>query len=295
MALSDFIPEIWSARFTSLLYAARVYGAGTNREYQGEISAAGDTVKIPTATTSVTVADYAKNTDIAAAGNMNGTTEDLDINQQKYFHLYLDDIQRVQQVPDLMDASLRIAAEQVAQVQDSFLQGIYAGAYSSSRRINLASAANATAQTKIEAFLALKRLMTRAFIPLNGRWIVVPPEFIEEMEKHFITQGGSAAGVFAPVTADSVVRNGFSGMLAGFELRVTTKIPTSGSGSNQKWRCIAGQGTEAVTMAEQITSLEAYRPELRFGEAVKALYVYGARAVHSNRVFTLELDDATQS
>ena len=48
-------------------------------------------------------------------------------------------------------------------------------------------------------------------------------------------------------------------------------------------------------MAEQIVQMEAYRPEARFGEAVKALYVYGALAAEPQRVFYNQFDDPNAS
>ena len=48
------------------------------------------------------------------------------------------------------------------------------------------------------------------------------------------------------------------------------------SGSKRIW---CGRGNEAVTFASQIVENEAYRPERRFGDAVKGLNVYGVKAV----------------
>lgn len=295
MALGDFIPQIWSARFTTILYNMRVYGAGTNRNYEGDIAMAGDTVKIPTRTGAVTVRDYVKSTDIAAAEEMNGTTQDLAVDQQKYFHVYLDDIQRRQQVPDLMDATIMHGVEQVAQGQDEYLMGIYAAAFDAARSVNTAAAANAAVKLIVESFIDLKAAMTQANIPLDNRWAVVHPTIVAKLEKHFIAEGGAAAGIYAPATSDSVIRNGFAGNLVGFDLRVSNRVPTNGAGANRKFRCVASQGNLGVTMAEQITQMEAYRPEKRFGEAIKALYVYGAEAVEAQRIFYNELDDPTAS
>jgi hypothetical protein len=36
---------------------------------------------------------------------------------------------------------------------------------------------------------------------------------------------------------------------------------------------------DAITFADQIASLEAYRPELQFADAVKGLHVYGMKVV----------------
>ena len=59
MTTAAFIPQIWAARFTSRLEEELVFGSRVNREYEGDIAGAGNTVKIPTPTTSITVRDYA--------------------------------------------------------------------------------------------------------------------------------------------------------------------------------------------------------------------------------------------
>lgn len=295
MALADFIPAVWDARFTSRLYANWVYAGLCNRNYEGSIAAAGNTVKIPTASTNVAVSDYAVGADIKAAQDTDGGTQDLVIDQQKYFHFYVDDLTRVQSRPDVLDENMDIAARAISGTVDEFLQGIFAGAFDNARSIKGANAADASNEKILESFIDLKSLMTRNFIPLMGRWIVIHPTILSKLEKHFIAQGGSAAGVFAPATADSVVRGGFAGSLLGFDLYVTTEVPVSGDGENQKFRCVAGQGMLGVTFAEQITEIEAYRPELRFGDAIKGLFVYGAKAAEPKYVFYNEFDNPLAS
>jgi len=290
MAIADFIPTIWAARFVEKLYYTRVYGTSANRNY--EMNAMdGNKIEVPTWDKSVTVRDYTVNTDIAAPEIGDGDKLSLNLDQQKYFNIYVDDIHMTQSRPDIMNRFMEEAAIDVAQTQDAYLRGVYEGAFNNSRRINSANAANASNADILNSVIALKAAMSNANIPLNDRWLVVPPSFVSRMEQHFIAQGGSAAGVFAPATADMTVSNGFAGMLLGFELRVTTQIPTNGNGAQQKYRMVASQGTEGVTMAEQITQMEAFRPERRFGDAVKGLYVYGALAAAPDRVFYLEVDN----
>ena len=289
MAIADFIPTIWAARFTENLYRSRVYGMGTNRNYEGEIREAGNIVKVPTATSNIAVKDYTRSRDIDAA------QADLPVNQQKYFHFYVDDIDRRQMKPDLMDATLGIAAQRVAEEQDNYLASIFAGAFADARSIKSATGKDATPQAIIESFIELKRLMTENNIPLDGRWCAMHPRILEKLEKHFIAQGGAASGIFVPATADGVVRNGFAGNLLGFALRITPHVPTNGAGAAKKYRLVCAQGMQGVTMAEQITQMEAYRPELRFGDGIKGLYVYGALAAEPQRIYFNEFDDPTAS
>lgn len=45
----------------------------------------------------------------------------------------------------------------------------------------------------------------------------------------------------------------------------------------------------AVAFAEQISEVEAYRPEKRFADAVKGLHLYGAKIVYPAEYRVLDL------
>ena len=64
MAVTSFIPKLWSARLLAHLDKAHVVANLVNRDYEGEIKAYGDTVKI-NQIGAITVSDYTKNTDIS--------------------------------------------------------------------------------------------------------------------------------------------------------------------------------------------------------------------------------------
>lgn len=61
MAITNFIPTIWSARLLHNLQKSLVFGQTgvINRDYEGEIKAYGDTVKI-NGIGAVTIGDYTK-------------------------------------------------------------------------------------------------------------------------------------------------------------------------------------------------------------------------------------------
>ena len=290
MAATNFIPQIWAARFLRELEETLVYSRFVNNNYEGEIRDAGNTVKIPTMTTDITVGDYQTDTDIAAPQVLTGTTQDLVVDQQKYFNIGVDDVDAAQARPAMLDEGMRKAAAKIQDTIDLYLMGVFGAEYAAARAATVAAAA--ATPKYIEAFARLKRLMTQANIPVEGRWAVVHPQLVETLDLHF-TQSGGASGVWSPREADATVRNGFAGRLLGFDLHVTNHIPTTGSNAAKVWRCPVGQGREAVTMARQITTIEAYRPEAQFKDAVKGLYVYGAKAVLGSRLYFLVIDDDT--
>jgi len=62
-----FIPTVWAARLLTALEKSLVYGQAnvSNRDYEGEIREAGNTVKIGSIG-DVTIGNYTKDTDITA-------------------------------------------------------------------------------------------------------------------------------------------------------------------------------------------------------------------------------------
>ena len=303
-ALSDFIPNIWTARFLMNLEENLVWGSLVNRNYEGEISAYGDTVKIPEMTSDITLADYAENTDIADPELVNGSTRDFTIDRQRYFNLYVDDVNRAQSRPDLMSEAMRKAGIRTAYDVDTYIAGKFVKSLAGTRRVE---AADNTGAKQLQGVIDLKKMMTEAKIPLGGRWLVVPPTFIARLESYLLTN--PTAALFTPATADEAMRNGYAGMLMGFRLLVSNRVPDEdsteanpfggldnpdGRGGATSYECIAGQGNDVVTFAQQIAQIEAYRPEKRFGDAVKGLYVYGADRItpYDKRIFALRLPQA---
>ena len=50
---------------------------------------------------------------------------------------------------------------------------------------------------------------------------------------------------------------------------------------------------QTISYAEQIVEVQAYRPELRFADAVKGLHVYGAKVVRPDALAVLTVSRHT--
>lgn len=291
MTVAAFIPNLWSSRFTSRLRESLVWGDRCNRNYESEVSSSGNLVKIPTPTTSLTISDYAVGSNITAAQTTTGSTTDLSINKQKYYHFLVDDVDRMQEKPDQMSDAMGEAAFKMAKQVDTDVMTEFNTAFNATRRIaQQTQHPEVTDKTFGENFLRnlgkATTTMDRANIPAQDRWIVVPPEIMEGLSNYFILS--NPAGVFLPATSESTLRNGFRGRLANFNLIVANSVPAATAiATKAAFRCFIGQGREAVTFATQIRESIAYRPELRFGDAVKGLMVYGTKAVLPERLYTL--------
>lgn len=292
MSLQNFIPEVWSSRLLVALRKALVYGSDMviNRDYEGEIAEKGDTVRI-SMIGDVTIANYARDTDIAAPQALQDAQVTLTIDQQKYFNFAVDDVDRAQMNVKVMDEAISRAAYNLADVADQFIAANYTGvaAVNQGSANGLGDSGSPITLTSDNAYttlVALRKVLNRANVPSAGRFCVVDPgyEAMLLLDPRFVNYGTQAnrqtaeSGVLDGPNAlggpqGGTPVNGLIGRMAGFDIFVSNNVPNT---NGTLYKAIAGHPM-AWTYAEQMTKTEAYRPPLRFSDAVKGLHIYGAK------------------
>lgn len=280
MAVTTFIPELWSARLLYALDHAHVATNIVNRDYEGVIANQGDTVHI-NSIGAITVKDYTKNTDIADPDALTTTDQTLTIDQCKYFNFQVDDVDKVQAAGELVDVAMSRAAYGLADAADAFLLKTIAAGADSGNTIGTAAAPVAlTAANVYENIVKLRTKLDKANVPNLNRTIVVPPEVyaLLLLDDRF-AKSESAAG-------QSALLNGEVGRVAGFTVFMSNNVKT-GTGtdtSKTPYFEVTAQVSTATTYAEQIIKTEAYRLEKRFADAVKGLHVYGAKVTDGKQI-----------
>jgi P22 coat protein - gene protein 5 len=267
MALDNFIPEVWSANLQSNVNKAHVYAQDsvTNRDYEGDISQAGDTVNI-NAIGRVTIGNYTKNTNIGDPETLTSSQKQLVVDQQKYFNFAVDDVDKAQTKPKVMAEAMKESAYGLSDVEDLFLAGFHTGAAAANLIGNDTTPISVTtASDAYELLVDLGVLLDEQSIPSDGRSTVIPPWFHGLLQKddRFVKNGVDL----------SVLKNGQVGAAAGFTILTSNNCPNT-TGAKYK---IQASHRMARSFAEQVVSTEAYRPEKRFGDAVKGLHVYGGK------------------
>lgn len=285
MGLQNFIANIWTARVLANLHKAQVYGqAGVvNRDYEGEIRAKGDTVRI-NAIGAVTVGDYTKDSNIGDPETLTDAQTTLVIDKAKYFNFQIDDVDKAQGNPAVMDEAMREAAYALSDAQDAIIAAaMAAGAHTSNLIGSTASPKQdlGTASVPYNYLVDLGVLLDQQNVPKSGRFAVVPPWFEGLLRKDV-----RFTGYGTPQQMDMLM-NGIVGMAAGFRLLVSNNVPYTTT--TTKFKIVAGHMI-ATSMAEQINSVEAYRPEKRFADAVKGLHLYGVKVVRPQALAVLTAD-----
>lgn len=278
MAITNFIPELWSANLLSSLKKNLVAAspAVVNRNWEGEIKAKGDRVRI-TSIGRPTVKDYTKNTDMDAPEDLTDAQRVLICDQQKYEHFQIDDIDKFQAAGTLMTESMDEASYAFGDTIDSFVIGKYTDAAAGNK---LGAYQCTTADKVFQMLIALRSKMNAANAPRSGRYCFLPDfcvglllqdnRMVANPAMQQAGQNLQAGSLYTPVL--------------GFQILESNNLPNT---AGDDWLTMAGHPI-AITYAEQLTETEAYRPEKRFGDAIKMLYVYGGKVVYPSALATAE-------
>lgn len=285
MSVQNFIAAVWSANILESLKKALVFGGPdvVNRDYEGEISAMGDRVKI-NAISRPTISDYAKNTDMTAPETLSDAQTELIISYAKSFNFQVDDVDQIQTKPKLMGPALAEAGYALSDVIDQAIaaamkadaQVVSGLGTDASPRTDLGTVGNAyTYLTK------LRTALSKANVPTQGRWVIVPPWFEEKLllDSTFIARNTQLG--------DNRVENGKVMRVAGLDLYVSNNVPVVSTTNT----ILAGTRL-ATSFAMQVTKTEAYRPEKRFADAVKGLALFGVKVVRPQSLVKLIANEA---
>lgn len=265
MAITNFVPELWSAAVQVPFERSLVYAQGSvvNRKYEGQITQMGDTVHV-TSIADPTIRTYDKTTDL--------TTEDLDdsstslvIDQGNYFSFRVNDVDKVQAAGDFQGPATARAGYRLKDGLDTHVAGLYTTA-AAANQLGVIEVAKDQSGTAYDILVELSVKLTQADAPTDGRYVVVPPEFhgVLQRDDRFVRVDASGT--------DATLRNGTVGRAAGFDILLSNNAPTTAEGE----RVVQAGIPDAISVAEQITQTEALRAQARFADIVRGLHVFGA-------------------
>jgi hypothetical protein len=277
MSITRFRPEIWSAELLVPLRKALVYGGPmvVNRDYEGEIEEAGDTVRI-TSISDPTIGTYSPNVTSVTPEELTDSQRTLVVDQAKYFSFFVDDVDKRQAKGDVLPEASRRAAYKLADQVDQYIVSLYTGAQSANQLGTVAVATASPTAFYDNILVPLKVKLDEANVPTEGRFCVVPSWLHGRglRDDRFVRADASGS--------TETLRNGFVGRAAGFDIMMSNNAPLV---TGDDYLVLAGNRS-AITYAEQINSVEAYRPEAKFADAIKGLLLYGAKLIRPDSIAT---------
>lgn len=253
MSYQTFKPEVWAELTNRNLNKQLVFGALANRNYEGKIENMGSSVRVPSIG-SVTVGDYT-GADITFQEDT-GAYQTININKAKYFALKMDDVDKAQAIPGVIEALTGQAIYEMADVVDTELAKLYAKCKS--------KVAGVIGTDKVsDKIIDLAVKMDEDNVPTANRWLVISPEIYGQLIKEVptISKGENTLGIN---------QSYFIGSWGGFTIYKSNNVQRTA----KKYHCMAGVSA-GLTLAMQINKMEAGRFEKSFGEYVKGLQLFG--------------------
>jgi hypothetical protein len=286
---SNFMPAIYSKKVLNFFRKASVAEAITNTDYAGEISAFGDSVKIIKEPT-ITVHQYERGADTTATA-LTDTEVTLVVDIANAFKFIVDDIETSMSHVNFKEVAASSAAYALRDAFDAgVLATMEAGLSASTPDHILGGDTTASAASGVltgtdalglqhagtdplDVLARMARLLDDENVPEEGRWIVAPPVFYEEL-----SQSDSKLLSVDYNGGQGSIRNGLvsSGKLRGFSMYKSNNM--TGLVANADGLILGGH-ISAVCTAQTITSTEVIRDPDSFGDICRGLHVYGAKVL----------------
>ena len=280
MAISNFIPSVWRENLFAQLNNNYVGVKHCNREYEGDIIGKGSVVNIPGLET-VNIFNYTKGSDMTAPQSAISGNNQLVINQAKAFNFLIDDVDRIQNNPKLMEEAIRNAARALAKTADRYVYSMFEednveDEYGAIDIYNYDTNVDNVIETIIKG---INKLYKNDVTSADDLVVEVSPDIAMLIMKAKADLG---------VNNGDAIESGCIGRINGCKVFVSNNVYVVSGSDGIQHRCFI-RTKRAIAFAEQLSEINAYRPEKRFADAVKGLHLYGAKLVRPKEFAIVDL------
>jgi len=275
MSTKNFVPELWDARLMEHLDDALVFKALCNTDYEGEITAQGNTVHV-NQIGDITISPYAPGKTTITVEHLKSVQTVLTVDQGHYYAFGVEDVDKVQSTPNLLEQAADRAAFGLGHVIDSYVANLYtqAGASITSHGSTAVNSGNV-----IGLIGYVAQLMNENNVPNEGRWGVVPPWFALSL---------TLANILKKTDNVDIIKTGYIGSMPtlGMDFYMSNNVVTTGTAPDYTSYCLFGR-KPALTFAQQVLENEAYRSHDNFSDVVRGLLVYGAKVMDPRQLVSM--------
>ena len=207
------------------------------------------------------------------------------LNQYRYFNVEVEDIVKAQSVPGLMEALTDDAGKGLAEEGDKYVakivkEDVEATAPTVSMSSSVITLSTTNAMSSVED----------GFATLYGNDCKVSDTFYLELAPKVFTTYRQQLTELSTNNPE-ILKKGAVGKINNAFVCIENLLPTgkkqsSDTADNVCYNILRTE--KAIAFAEQIEKVEHYRPEDAFTDAVKGLYVFGAKIVRPKEIYVMK-------
>ena len=123
-------------------------------------------------------------------------------------------------------------------------------------------------------------------MPREGRFLVIPEWFHTKLV---------LAGLAVKTVNDELFANGYIGKVLGWDMYMSNNVAHTTVSTGDHAKIIGGIRSQSLSFAQVISTIEAYKPEKRFEDAVKGLYVFGGKIIRPDMTIAIHADKTAEA
>lgn len=212
------------------------------------------------------------------------TSQMLKIDQAFYFNFEVEDIDKAQSVPGLMEATTDEAAIGLSEEGDKYVAEIVKDAVANGvdvgeeAPVQIAQSASVITLTNSNAMASVEDGFAALY---TNNCKVSDTFYLEVAPKVFTTYRQQLTEL--STNNPEILKKGAVGKINNAFVCIENLLPQVEGAYYNILRT-----SKAIAFVEQIDSVEAYRPQDAFTDAIKGLYVFGAKIVRPKEIYVMK-------
>lgn len=272
MAVGNFKQTVWAKKIQAQLDTITSLKDHCDFEYEGEIKYA-ERVKI-LGVVRPTVRTYVPGTALERESGKDNS-QFMDIDQFRYYDFDVEDVEKVQSKPGKIEKLTEEGNKALSEEADKYVASLVA-----KDKANLSSAVSTDISTTTDGGISLIeggfetlyknncKVTDVYHLEINPTWYtILRPEIIK-----------------LDTNNSDLIKKGYVGKYGNALISIENLLATWNDGTRDCTLCML-RTNKAIAFAGQLEKVEAFRPHDGFSDAVKALYVFGAKIVRPEQIY----------
>lgn len=288
MSYEKFVPSVFSQTILKELRAHTVWAKGCHNEYTGKITEAGDKITFRSmGDPTVHTIEYAnRNEDIADPEMLDTGSLDMEIRQIRAVNFLVGDIDAKIAEGNLMSLAKENVPMVLADDMDQYIAKLgtktmhngKSPLYKSTAIKVARGESSDTQKNPLDLIDDLVEALSDNNVPQSAKLeIIVPPKFYKLTKQEFRD---------LDTDNSEMMVNGKVGRYN--RVAVVQSTNCYKPAANQYHICI--RTPRFIGLADALTKVEAYRPEKKFADAIKALHLYDAKIIREKEGFFVPIE-----
>ena len=203
------------------------------------------------------------------------TDQILKLDQYRYFNIAIDDSAKAQSVPGAMETTAKEGTLALSEEGDKYVASLIKTAYTDSS-ISKLTAGSVTKTNAVEK-------LEEGFAVLYGNNCRVTDTYHAEVcPKYFTALRQNLTELFTNNV--EMAKKGYVGKYGNALVSIENLLPLGDEDANV---LNVLRTSKAIAFDEQIDKVESYRPQDAFEDALKGLYVFGAKIVRPKEIVVI--------